>query len=104
MNPPSQPAPQTRAFQSWQLVFIAVMLLAAAVTSGLYIATVQAESNGAITGLTLTSDAPGTLMVSWARPAPRPPTTGSTGPSPPKSTSHGRSTKVTNTQPPPPRP
>ena len=46
MNPPSQPAPQTRAFQSWQLVFITVMLLAA-VTSGLYIATVQAESNGA---------------------------------------------------------
>ena len=50
MNPPSQPAPQTRAFQSWQLVFIAVMLLAAAVTSGLYIATVQAESHGSHNG------------------------------------------------------
>ena len=72
MNPPSQPAPQTRAFQSWQLVFIAVMLLAAAVTSGLYIATVQAESHGAITGLTLTSDAPGTLTVSWEATSPTP--------------------------------
>ena len=72
MNPPSQPAPQTRAFQSWQLVFIAVMLLAAAVTSGLYIATVQAESNGAITGLTLSSDAPGTLTVSWDAASPTP--------------------------------
>ena len=73
MNPPSQPAPQTRAFQSWQLVFIAVMLLATvAVTSGLYIATVQAESQGAITGLTLTSDAPGTLTVSWEAASPAP--------------------------------
>ena len=72
MNPPSQPAPQTRAFQSWQLVFIAIMLLAAAVTSGLYIATVQAESHGAITGLILTSDAPGTLTVSWEATSPTP--------------------------------
>ena len=72
MNPPSQPAPQTRAFQSWQLVFIAIMLLAAAVTSGLYITTVQAESHGAITGLTLTSDAPGTLTVSWDAASPTP--------------------------------
>ena len=73
MNPPSQPAPQTRAFQPWQLVFIAVMLMAAAVTSGLYIATtVQAESHGAITGLTLTSDAPGTLAVSWDAASPTP--------------------------------
>ena len=74
MNPPSQPAPQTMAFQSWQLVFIAVMLLVtAAVTSGLYIATtVQAESHGAITGLTLTSDAPGTLTVSWEATSPTP--------------------------------
>ena len=39
--------------------FIATILLAAAVTSGLYFATVQAESHGAITGLTLTSNAPG---------------------------------------------
>ena len=73
MNPPSQPAPQTRAFQPWQLVFIAVMLMAAAVTSGLYIATtVQAESHGAITGLTLTSNAPGALTVSWEATSPTP--------------------------------
>ena len=72
MSPPTQPAPQTRAFQPWQLVFIAVMLLAATVTSGLYIATVQAESHGAITGLTLTSDAPGTLAVSWESASPTP--------------------------------
>ena len=71
MNPPTQPAPQTRAFQ-WQLVFIAVMLLAAAITSGLYIATVQAESHGAITGLTLTSDTPGTLTASWDAASPTP--------------------------------
>ena len=71
MNLSSQPAPQTRAFQ-WQLVFIAVMLLAAAVTSGLYFATVQAESHGAITGLTLTSNAPGTLTVSWDAASPIP--------------------------------
>ena len=73
MNPPSQPAPQTRAFQPWQLVFIAVMLMAAAVTSGLYIATtVQAESHGAITGLTLSSDTPGALTVSWEAASPTP--------------------------------
>ena len=71
MNLSSQPAPQTRAFQ-WQLVFITVMLLAAAVTSGLYFATVQAESHGAITGLTLTSNAPGTLTVSWDAASPIP--------------------------------
>ena len=72
MNPPTQPAPQTRTFQ-WQLVFITIMLLAAAaVTSGLYIATVQAESHGAITGLTLTSDAPGTLTASWDAASPTP--------------------------------
>ena len=64
MNPPTQPAPQTKAFQSWRWIFLATILLAA-VTSGLYIATVQAESHGAITGLTLPSNAPGTLTVSW---------------------------------------
>ena len=51
---------------------LAVLLLAAAVTSGLYIATVQAGSNGAITGLTLTSDTPGTLTVSWETASPTP--------------------------------
>ena len=47
-------------------------MLLAAVISGLYIATVHAESNGAITGLTLTSDAPGTLTVSWEAASPTP--------------------------------
>ena len=74
MNPPSQPAPQTRAFQSWQLVFIAVMLLVtvAITISTFYFATVHAESHGALTGLTLTSDAPGTLTVSWDAASPTP--------------------------------
>ena len=72
MNNLSQTVPQTKAFQSWRLVLMAVILLAAAATSGLYIATIQAESNGAITGLTLTSDAPGTLTVSWEAASPTP--------------------------------
>ena len=72
MNLSSQPAPQTRPFQSWQLVFIAVMLLAAVAISTFYFATVQAESHGAITGLALTSDAPGTLTVSWDAASPTP--------------------------------
>ena len=59
MNLSSQPAPQTRAFQSWQLVFIAVMLLVTVAISTFYFSSVQAESHGAITGLTLTSEAPG---------------------------------------------
>ena len=72
MNPPSQPAPQTRAFQPWQLVFIAVMLLVTLAISTFYFSSVQAESHGAITGLTLTSDAPGTLTVSWEATSPTP--------------------------------
>ena len=72
MNPPSQPAPQTRAFQSWQLVFIAVMLLVTVAISTFYFSSVQAESHGAITGLILTSDAPGTLTVSWEATSPTP--------------------------------
>ena len=72
MNPPSQPAPHTRAFQSWQLVFIAVMLLVTVAISTFYFSSVQAESHGAITGLILTSDAPGTLTVSWEATSPTP--------------------------------
>ena len=73
MNNLSQTVPQTKAFQSWRLVLMAVILLAAAATSGLYIATIQAQSsNGAITGLTLTSNAPGTLTVSWEAASPTP--------------------------------
>ena len=72
MNPPTQPAPQTRAFQSWQLVFIAVMLLTAVAISTFYFSSAQAESHGAITGLTLSSDTPGTLTVSWDAASPTP--------------------------------
>ena len=72
MNLSSQPAPQTRAFQSWQLVFIAVMLLVTVAISTFYFSSVQAESHGAITGLTLTSEAPGTLTVSWEATSPIP--------------------------------
>ena len=72
MNPPTQPAPQTRAFQSWQLVFIAVMLLVTVAISTFYFSSVQAESHGAITGLTLSSDAPGTLTISWESVNPTP--------------------------------
>ena len=73
MNRPSQPAPQTRAFQSWQLVFIAVMLLAAVAISTFYFSSAQAQTdNGTITGLTLSSDTPGTLAVSWESASPTP--------------------------------
>ena len=73
MNPPSQPAPQTRPFQSWQLVFIAVMLLVTLAISTFYFSSVQAESHGAITGLhTLSSDTPGALTVSWEAASPTP--------------------------------
>ena len=73
MNNLSQTILQTKAFQSWRLVLMAIILLAAAATSGLYMGTVQAQSSrGAITGLTLTSDAPGTLTVSWEAASPTP--------------------------------
>ena len=74
MNPSSQPAPQTRTFQSWRSIFLAtILLVTVAITiSTFYFATVQAESHGAITGLTLTSDAPGTLTVSWDAASPTP--------------------------------
>ena len=74
MNPPSQPAPQTRAFQSWRWIFLAtILMVTVAITiSTFYFATVQAESHGAITGLTLTSDTPGTLTASWDAASPTP--------------------------------
>ena len=73
MNNLSQTILQAKAFQSWRLVLMAIILLAATATSGLYMGTVQAQSSrGAITGLTLTSDAPGTLTVSWEAASPTP--------------------------------
>ena len=73
MNNLSQTILQAKAFQSWRLVLMAIILLAATATSGFYMGTVQAQSSrGAITGLTLTSDAPGTLTVSWEAASPTP--------------------------------
>ena len=74
MNLSSQPAPQARTFQSWRSIFLATILLAtvAITISTFYFATVHAESHGAITGLTLTSNAPGTLTVSWDAASPTP--------------------------------
>ena len=74
MNLSSQPARQTRAFQSWRSIVLAtILLVTVAITiSTFYFATVQAESHGAITGLTLTSNAPGTLTVSWEAASPTP--------------------------------
>ena len=74
MNLSSQPAPQTRTFQSWRSIFLAtILMVTVAITiSTFYFTTVQAESHGAITGLTLTSDAPGALTASWDAASPTP--------------------------------
>ena len=48
------------------------MLLVTVAISTFYFSSVQAESHGAITGLTLTSDTPGTLTVSWEATSPTP--------------------------------
>ena len=72
MNLSSQPTPQTRTFQSWRSIFLATILLVTVAISTFYFSSVQAESHGAITGLTLTSDAPGTLTVSWEAASPTP--------------------------------
>ena len=73
MNPPSQPAPQTRAFQSWRWIFLATILLVTVAISTFYFSSAQAQAdNGTITGLTLSSDEPGTLTVSWEAASPTP--------------------------------
>ena len=73
MNPPSQPAPQTRAFQSWRWIFLATILLVTVAISTFYFSSAQAQAdNGTITGFTLSSDAPGTLTVSWEAASPTP--------------------------------
>ena len=73
MNPPSQPAPQTRAFQSWRWIFLATILLVTVAISTFYFSSAQAQAdNGAITGLTLTSTTAGTLTVSWDAASPTP--------------------------------
>ena len=61
------------AFRSWRSIFLSVMLLAAIIFGALYVEVAQAqEVDGAITGLTLTSDAPGTLTMSWDAASPNP--------------------------------
>ena len=107
-HPTSEESLHPKSFQSWRWVFLAAILLAAVTISTFYFSSAQAQGDdGAITGLTLTSTTAGTLTVSWdAALAPHPPTTALTGPSPPKTTSHGRSTTGTSTRqkpsPPPP--
>ena len=61
------------AWRSWRSIFLSVMLLAAIIFGALYVEVAQAQGvNGAITGLTLTSDSPGTLTVSWETASPTP--------------------------------
>ena len=74
MNLSSQPAPQTRTFESWRSIFLAtILMVTVAITISTFdFSSVQAESHGAITGLTLTSDTPGTLTVSWEAASPVP--------------------------------
>ena len=72
-HPTSEKSLNAKAFQSWRWVFLAVILLAAVTIGAFYFSVVQAqETNGAITGLTLTSDTPGTLTVSWDTASPAP--------------------------------
>ena len=66
-----RPAPGI--FRSWRWMFLAIMLLVAATVGALYVEVAQAQGvDGAITGLTLSSDAPGTLTVSWDAASPVP--------------------------------
>ena len=72
-HPTSEKSLNAKAFQSWRWVFLTVILLAAVTIGAFYFSVVQAqETNGAITGLTLTSDTPGTLTVSWDTASPAP--------------------------------
>ena len=72
-HPTSEKSLNAKAFQSWRWVFLAVILLAVVTIGAFYFSVVQAqETNGAITGLTLTSDTPGTLTVSWDTASPAP--------------------------------
>ena len=65
-QPASEKSLHPKSFQSWRWVFLAAILLAAVTISTFYFSSAQAQGDdGAITGLTLTSDAPGTLTVSW---------------------------------------
>ena len=54
-----------------RLTFV-VLLLAAAAFGGVFAVAQAQEAEGAISGLTLSSDSPGTLTVSWDTPSPAP--------------------------------
>ena len=54
-----------------RLTFV-VLLLAAATLGGVFAVAQAQEAEGAISGLTLSSDSPGTLTVSWDTPSPAP--------------------------------
>ena len=72
-HPTSEESLHPKSFQSWRWVFLAAILLAGVTISTFYFSSAQAQANkGAITGLTLTSDAPGTLTVSWDTASPTP--------------------------------
>ena len=97
-QPTSEKSLHLEAFQSWRWVFLAAILLAAVAISTFYFSSAQAQANkGAITGLTLTSTTAGTLTVSWDAASPTPTDYRvDWAKSPPKTTSHGRSTKDTS--------
>ena len=60
-------------FRPWRWFILSVLLLAAATFGGVFFGVAQAQdADGAITGLTLSSDSPGTLVVSWDMPSPAP--------------------------------
>ena len=72
-HPAAENGLHPKSFQSWRWVFLAAMLLATVAISTVYFSSAQAQENKrSITGLTLTSEAPGTLTVSWdtVRPVP----------------------------------
>ena len=65
--------PALEIFRPWRSLFLAIMLLVAATVGALYVEVAQAQGvDGAITGLTLSSEAPGTLTVSWDAASPTP--------------------------------
>ena len=69
----SEKGTHSEAFQSWRWILLAAILLAVVTIGTFYFSSAQAqEANGAITGLTLTSDTPGTLTVSWDTASPAP--------------------------------
>ena len=60
-------------FRPWRWFILSALLLAAATFGGVFFGVAQAQdANGAITGLALSSDSPGTLVVSWDTPSPAP--------------------------------